>query len=116
MCDRCEFYHPEVGVAPTTNGNLHRPEGCYYAVVQWTWSNSHLSPISALGRSGAFFTRDTLKWMSGRMKKRTSYLVGLIENRARAAAEELRLRAVLTDLGKELAKAKRRVQVTCPQP
>lgn len=48
--------------------------------------------------------------MRADVKKRPTYLVALIENRARAANEEERLRMVLRDLGKELAHAKRRVQ------
>ena len=48
--------------------------------------------------------------MRAEVKKRPAYLIGLIENRARAAAEEQRIRMVLKDLGRQLAHAKRRVQ------
>lgn len=48
--------------------------------------------------------------MSADLKKRPAYLIGLIERRARAAAEEHRLRMILKDFGRDLAAARRRVQ------
>jgi hypothetical protein len=45
--------------------------------------------------------------MNPDMKKRSSFLKALIERRARAAAEEDRIRTILKELGKDLAAAKK---------